>query len=76
MVRHDLRVTNYQLRVESLKVRVESLKAQSKIEKWEFNATSYEVESTRIIKSKKTQVSSFKSSSFFKIISRKLFGNS
>ena len=90
MVKHDLRVSSYELRVESWKARVESLKARVEIQKcefkstsyefestsYEFETTSYEFESTRIVKSMKTQVNSLKRSSFSKIISPKLFGNS
>ena len=87
---YELQVASYELRIESLKARVESLKARVEIQKCEFESTSYEFESTshefestsyefestRIIKSMKTQVNSLKSSSFPKIISPKLFGNS
>ena len=75
-VKHELRVTSYKLRVESLKARVESLKPRVEIQKCEFKSMSYEFESTRIIKSMKTQVNRLKSSSFPKIISPKLLGNS
>ena len=89
---YELRVESLKVRVESLKVRVESLKARVEIQKCEFKSTSYELKSTsygfastsyefestssRIIKLMKTQVNSLKSSSFSKIISPKLFGNS
>ena len=70
--------TSYELRAESLKARVEIQKCEFKSTSYEFKSTSYEFKSTisRIIKSMKTQVNSLKSSSFPKIISPKLFGNS
>ena len=81
---------NYELRVESLKARVEIQKCDFKSTSYKFESTSYEFKSTSyefeytsyefeftwIIKLMKTQVSSFKSSSFPKIISPKLFDNS
>ena len=78
MVKHELRVTSYELRDTSYELRVKSLKFKSA--SWNPRVTSSNLQVTssnpRIIKSMKTQVSSLKSSSFLKIVSPKLFGNS
>ena len=83
MVKHELRVESLKARAESLKARVEIQKCkfkstsyEFKSTSYEFESTSYEFESTRITKSMKIQVNTLKSSSFPKIISPKLFGNS
>ena len=65
---HELRVnsTSYEFEFTSYEINSTS---------YEFQSTSYEFEFMRIIKSIKTQINSFKSSLFFKIISPKIFDN-
>ena len=60
----------------SLSYEFESTSYELKSTSYELKPPIFEVESTRIIKSMKTQVNSLKSSSFPKMISSKLFGNS
>ena len=87
---YELRVESLKARVEiqkcefkSTSYEFESTSYEFEFTSYEFKSTSYKLESTshefeftRIIKSMKIQVNSLKSSSFPKIISPKLFGNS
>ena len=71
---YEFKSTSYEFESTSYEFKSTSYEFEST--SYEFEFTSYEFESTRIIKSMKTQVNSLKSSSFPKIISPKLFGNS
>ena len=73
---YEFKSTSYEFKSTSYEFKFTSYELKST--SYEFESTSYVFESTSsgIIKSMKTQVNSYKSSSFPKNISPKLFGNS